>query len=106
VSVVESRRVNKTPITELTPGDQLYVDIQTYVYEWYRQMLLPDKDTQTYVTRVAIVGWSNNKRTKLVGRAELCDDDFIEIDHWFVLLWGAHREQPVGSIVLPQTSLV
>jgi hypothetical protein len=78
------------PITELTPGDIIYVDIRTYGYEWYRQMRLPDKDTLTYVTRVAVTGCSTDKRglrNKLMGRAEL------------------YRDPPVGAIVLNQESI-
>jgi hypothetical protein len=107
VSAVECRRVNRTPITELTPGETIYVDIRTYGYEWYRQMRLPDKDTLTYVTRVAITGWSSNKRQRnvLMGQAELYSDDLIEMDHWFVMMWGTHRTQPIGSVLLTQDSL-
>lgn len=107
-SAVECRRINRMPITELTPGDIIYVDIRTYGYEWYRQMRLPDKDTLTYVTRVAVTGCSTDKRglrNKLMGRAELYGEDLIEIDHWFVKMWGSNRDPPVGAIVLNQESI-
>ncbi len=41
---------NATPITLVTPGQTVYVDLRSWGVDWYNELTLPDKDTKTYVT--------------------------------------------------------
>ena len=51
----EEKRRAREVITEIQPGDVLYVDLRAWGTEWYRQMALPDKDHALYVVEVRCV---------------------------------------------------
>ena len=59
-------RLNRTPITEVKPGDVVYVDLRSYGAGWYESLNLPDKDHSSYMLRYEVsVSGRINGRPKL-----------------------------------------
>jgi hypothetical protein len=93
------QEINRTVITEVQPGDIIFVDIRSYGAEWYRQMRLPDQDLTTYMTRCLVRGWVNQTRRKVEIQDELYGDTTI-FDHWAILRHGRDQSLPAGAVLL------
>ena len=88
-----SRKVqlNRQPITEVKPGDTVYVDIRCYSAEWYKGLGLTDAEHNTYVVIYRYTKWSNAQHTKLQA---ICDilDELHTVNHDFVIRYGSRKE--------------
>ena len=81
--VNESRRqitqLNKTPITSVAPGDQVFVDLRSYNDSWYQALKLPNCDTTTYVVVYNYLRW-HKKPFSLVAHCPIFKENF-NVDH-------------------------
>jgi len=77
------------PITEVEPGDLVYVDLRCYQYEWFNSLQLPNSDTITYLLIYRYTKWSNNSRTRISAICELLDEQHDNLDHMFILQYGS-----------------
>ena len=85
----ERARINRLPITEVEPGDLVYVDLRCYQYEWFNSLQLPNSDTITYLLIYRYTKWSNNSRTRISAICELLDEQHDNLDHMFILQYGS-----------------
>ena len=98
VAKQEAARLNKLPITEVSPGDLVYVDLRWYGAEWYRQINLPDKDFKTYVVVFRYERLASQNR-KIVGYCETLNDRFT-FDHVFVREYGSVKKLDADYMIL------
>jgi hypothetical protein len=93
------QETNKKAITEVRPGQVIFVDLRFYGAEWYRQMKLPDQDLATYMTRCLVSHWCSSAQRKVEIHNELFGDAAV-LDHWDVLRHGGNYALPEGAILL------
>ena len=88
-----SRKVqlNRQPITEVKPGDTVYVDIRCYSAEWYKGLGLTDAEHNTYVVIYRYTKWSNAQHTKLQVTCDILDEQHT-VNHDFVIRYGSRKE--------------
>ena len=82
--------LNRQPITEVSPGDSVYMDIRYYSAQWYSGLGLPDPDHNTYVVKFRYTDWGGKKRNdrkRLVAVCDLFDERHI-VTHDFVQRYG------------------
>jgi hypothetical protein len=84
--------LNRHAITEVSPGDSIFVDLRRWGECWYDQLHLPDSYTFRHVVPATYTRWvtdkhhqENRKQIKL--RVDLFDEDLI-FDHYDVECWG------------------
>ncbi len=86
-SVEEAKKLadqhNSKPITEVSPGDLVYLDLRWFGAEWYRQSELPNKDFTTYVVKLKYEAFLNKHKKKIKGRIEVFNEVFT-FNHVFV----------------------
>jgi hypothetical protein len=85
------KQINRTAITEIQPGDTVYVDLRSYGATWYSSLPLPDKDHTRYVVQYRYGEFSNRGRTKIKASCPLFNEKWV-LDHDFVRRYGAVRE--------------
>jgi hypothetical protein len=84
--------MNRTPITEVKPGDVVYVDIRvlsTYLYDNVLQ--LDDKYHVKYVIKMEYTRWASKARMRIDARIPLLQLTFM-FKHYFVHACGTTRE--------------
>jgi hypothetical protein len=69
----EAAKINKEPITEIPAGDTLYTFLNSYGYDWYQSLNLPDIGDKEYVVKLTSLGMDKNK---LRLRADLFRQEF------------------------------
>ena len=87
----EKSRINAQEITEITPGDLVYVDIRCYGYDWYKSLHLPNDDNVIYLLVYQYTNWCNKAKTKISAKCELLDEYFKSLDHMFVYQYGSQK---------------
>jgi hypothetical protein len=91
------KQINKTAITEVQPGDMVYVDLRSYGASWYGSLPLPDRDHTRYLLEYRYGDFKNRARTKIEVRCPLLKETWI-VDHDFVRRYGSTREmEPVDE---------
>jgi hypothetical protein len=92
--------LNKTPITEVQPGDRVYVDIRWFGYEWYRQSRLPDdKYFRTFVVLFVYEKYAARNR-RIMASCPIFNDRFTDLDHVFVKEYGSVKSFDQSSMTL------
>jgi hypothetical protein len=84
------RSIKKTPITEVTPGDLVLVNIRSYGATWYSNLPLPDLFHTDYVVEYKYGRFANKQRTKIHADCTLFKEKFV-VDHDFVLRYGKNK---------------
>ena len=82
----EITRLNKTPITEVKPGDEVLVDIRCYGASWYDNLPIPDRHLHTFVAKHIFGGLSPNL-TKIDISCPLLKRS-LTVNHLFVKQYG------------------
>ena len=94
----ESKRINGTAITEVQPGDTVYVDLRYFNTQLYDTTFdLEDKFHVSYVVPVRYTKWSGKNRLHIDAHINLWDTTYT-FSHLFVHLWG-HRHQVEGRMI-------
>lgn len=96
--------LNSTPITEVSPGDTVYVDLRSYGATWYSSLPLPDIDHITYNLEYKYTRWSDKRKLKIVAECKIFSEKFT-VDHLFVKRYGSVKT-PTRESVLINNALV
>jgi hypothetical protein len=92
--------LNKSPITEVTPGDSVYVDLRFYGSGWYISLDLPSSDIIRYVVKFTYVKWFHKTtNTKIVALCDLFQEEW-PVNHQFVRAYGSFKVPPEGSVIV------
>ena len=98
---LESRRINTTAITEVQPGDTVYVDLRYFNTQLYDTTFdLEDKFHVSYGVPVKYTRWSGKNFLHIDAHISLWDTTYT-FSHLFVHLWG-HRHQ-LGERIIEVT---
>jgi hypothetical protein len=82
-------KINSTPITEVQPGQAVYVDLRSRGNAaWYHSIGLPDPDRLTYVLPCIYQHWLGRQQRKLQLSCEVTKEEF-PVDHYFVQRYGS-----------------
>jgi len=108
-SADEARRrimeINGTPISEIVPGQTVYVDLRTRGSStWYGSIGLPDSDRLKYVLRCTYKAWVSSKQRKVRLYCELLKYEYA-VDHYFVRTYGCSQDFDAGTMVLVDSVL-
>ena len=90
--------ITSTPITDVQPGDVIFVDLRyfgTYVYD--HLLALPDKYHVKYVVRVVFTRWTGRTHKKLDAQVPLFARIFT-FNNLFVFYYGHQRHLAEGFV--------
>jgi hypothetical protein len=93
--------LNKTPITDVAPGDQVFVDIRFYGADWYDAIPLPDKHLKTYVAEHTF-GKINRTKLKIEVSSRVLQRSFVA-NQAFVHQFGQRRLPREHDIVITES---
>ncbi|KAG9292464.1 hypothetical protein G9A89_000462 [Geosiphon pyriformis] len=88
--------LRKLPITEVQPGDTVFVDLRCYGSEWYNNLPLPDKDHITYLLKYNYTRWIGKSKLKIEANCATFKETF-SVDHVFVKCYGSVSAIPTGN---------
>jgi hypothetical protein len=91
--------LNRTAITEIAPGDTVYVDLRCFGAVWYNQLALPDLDHTHYVVLTYVVQFYNRACTKVTVRMDVFDLVMTQTHEW-VLSYGSVKHFDPASMTL------
>jgi hypothetical protein len=94
-------QLNKTPITEVEPGDNVYVDLRCYGSDWFDTLNLPNQ----YFTRYMVLYTYENfnaTRTRIKCYCPVFKERFI-VNRDFVQRYGTIKALPHDSVLLDVT---
>lgn len=94
----------KSPITEVVPNDEVFVDIRSYGADWYATLNLPDLHVKTYVVVYKYISLSRNMR-KIRAHCILFDEIF-DLDHLFVKEYGSVKTFDSSTMILIDDNFV
>ena len=101
MAVQERARMMRMEITEVQPGDTVYVDLRYHGATFYDSLGLPDADTLTYVVPYKYTKWSHQTHHKRIAAfCELFDEFWPRLDNFFVYCYGSCKEFDVHGMVL------
>lgn len=90
--------INRQPITEVSPGDTVYVDLRTYQAAWYDELPFSDKYTRKYVLEYKYLRMKYNDTRVLMYCPVFNEEFWVKRD--FVLRYGLIREKPANAILV------
>ena len=94
------------PITEVRPGDTVFLDLRFYGTEWYRQINLPDKDFKTYVVECVYQNWIPRSNQRRITAFVATTDDLFTFDHVDVFEHGSNKVLNPNSMILVDDLLI
>jgi hypothetical protein len=84
-----AKELKQSVISDVSPGDVVYVDLRSYGIAWYSSLDIPSIDTMTYVLRYEYKKLTRNK-LRIAVACPLFLEEF-EVDNVFVKTWGSSR---------------
>ena len=69
--------LNKRPITEVEPGDSVYVDLRAWNPIWYDQLELPNAYEILHVVLCQYTEWRGREKRKIILRCELFNENIL-----------------------------
>jgi hypothetical protein len=90
------QELRKSPITEVQPGDIVFVDLRCYGSQWYNALPLPDKYHITYLLEYRYTRWIGIGKLKIQATCPVFNERFA-VDHEFVKCYGSTQTIPTGS---------
>ena len=84
---------NRTPITEVGPGDTVYVNIRSYGATWYSKLPLPDLFHTDYVVEYFYRHFANKRKTQIVAECKVFNEKHT-VNHDFVKRYGSNKNIP------------
>ena len=106
ISKDSARRLNSENITEVKPGDKVFLDLRFYGTEWYRQVNLPEKDFKTYVVECVYQNWVPRSNQRKITAFVSITDDLFTFDHVDVFEYGSVKVFDQDSMVLVDNFLI
>jgi hypothetical protein len=95
---VVKAQLRKSQITNVSPGDIVYVDLRSYGASWYSSLDLPDKDLNTFVLKYQYENFRKNQ-TSIVVRCDIFLENF-NVDLYFINTWGSTFEFNSSRMVM------
>ena len=83
--------LNRTPISEVKPGDVVLVNLRCYGAGWYETLSLDDKDHVNYLVEYRYSKWKSARHLKIEALCPLFKETFT-VDHAFVKFYGSWNE--------------
>jgi hypothetical protein len=96
--------LKKTPISRVKPGDEVFVDLRCYGYNWYSQLGLPNPDLKDYVLLYRYLNWTKEP-FKIRVKCDVFNEEF-EVDHVFVHCYGSIQDFNHNQMVLIDDSFI
>jgi hypothetical protein len=96
---------NRTPITDVRPGMEVYVDLRCYGWDWYDLLDLPDKHVLTYVVKYVYRDYVGANRTKIKAYCPIFDETFTVANH-FVMTYGSDVVFDSATMILIDEALI
>jgi hypothetical protein len=96
---------NTKPITEIRPGDTVYVDLRSYGSAWYDALQLPYKIGQRYVIKYKYGPFQTQSKRKINCSNTVFDESFV-VDHFFVFAYGQAKTFNSSFMTLIDASFV
>jgi exodeoxyribonuclease-3 len=93
---------NRTPITEVIPGDKVFVDIRFMGSFWYDNLHLPNGETLRYVLEMEYTEYprrSQRNHLSINIHSEFYNRDYENLNHCWVLMWGCHKTFNTNDMV-------
>ena len=75
---VEARRINSLPITDVSPGDVVYVNLRyfdSYIYDNILQ--LDNKYHKRYVVKMTYTRWAGSQHSKIDAKIHIFDTTYM-----------------------------
>jgi hypothetical protein len=92
--------LNRSPISEVKPGDSVYVDLRFYGAGWYNALDLPNSDIVRYVVPFRYIRWYHkSSQTKIVAQCVIFNEEW-PVNHHFVRAYGSLLTPPPGSVIV------
>ena len=100
-SIAEKERalLNRKPITEVKPGDNVYVDLRFWDPVWYDQLNLPETYERIHVVPCSFAEWKDNTHKKINLRCDMFDETLL-LQHYDVYCYGTIRQFNVTTMIL------
>jgi hypothetical protein len=97
--------LNKTQITEVTPGDIVYIPLRAFGYLEYDELTLPDKEHLLYVVPAVYTRWAGTTHLRIDIRIELFSSTYMW-NHQKVFQFGYQKEQSEHMIIVNDLMLI
>ena len=92
--------LNRTSISEVKPGDSVYVDLRFYGAGWYNALDLPNSDSVRYVVMFNYTRWYHKtSQTKIVAQCPLFSEEW-PVNHHFVRAYGSMKIPPSDAVIV------
>ena len=104
----EHERINSQPITEIEPGQTVYVNIRYFGFDEYdARVNLPDKFHTVYVIPFVYKKWAGTHHLSLDGYFPLLGNRLLyNVNHLFVHSWGHTRVLEPHMIVITDEHVI
>ena len=85
------KALNKSPITEVSPGDVVFVDLRSWGATFYKELEIPDKYHLTYLVMCIYGDWKNRAKTLIESHYPVFGESY-DVKHDFVKRYGSYKE--------------
>jgi hypothetical protein len=93
-----AKQINDQPITEVQPGDEVFVDLRYFGCRVYDEVLnLEDKYHTRYMVRIQYTRWAGRTHKKIDAFIPVFQTPYM-FNHLFILTWGCHRALLDGMV--------
>ena len=98
--------LNRTDITEVRPGDKVYVDLRRWGEAWYDQLGLPDAYETIHVVECQYTHWQGRGKRKINLSCKLFDE-VVLLDAYEVYCYGSERQlKPTMTLVTERMAVL
>ena len=99
-------RIKRSPITEIQPGESVYVDLRSFGPIWYDTLPIPDKYTRKYVVLFTYTAWPSPNHLTISATCPIFNETFPRLDHFFVHCYGTIKAFNSANMILIDTDFV
>ncbi len=98
-------RINNSAISEVEPGDTVYVDLRSRGgATWYNDIGLPDAHTHVYALECVYGRWIGRQKRKIMLHCAVTHEEY-SVDHYFVFAYGHCRQLRSHDMILVDAAL-
>ena len=100
-------QMNKQPITAISVGDVIYLDLRFFGDLWYEALELPDSATTTYVLEAKYTHWYHARsKRKISLKLTLLPEHTYALDGYTVFCWGTRTTFDPSTMVLVDVAML
>ena len=100
------RAMCKQPITEVQPGDKVYVSLRFYGGQYYASLPMEDRFDKDYVVEHVYTKWSNTSHTRITTQCAIFEETFPDQGQCFVKFYGTQHEFNDTNMILVDSALI